>query len=78
MQWMREKTGEMPVLLLDETLAELDEHRREGLLKTVAGFEQALLTTTDLDLFMPEFIQNCRLWRIAGGSVTGRININNF
>ena len=56
MQWMREKTGEMPVLLLDETLAELDEHRREGLLKTVTGFEQALLTTTDLDLFMPEFI----------------------
>ena len=69
MQWMRDKTGEMPVLLLDETLAELDEHRREGLLKTVSGFEQALLTTTDLDLFMPEFIQNCRLWRIAGGSV---------
>ena len=69
MQWMREKTGEMPVLLLDETLAELDEHRREGLLKTVTGFEQALLTTTDLDLFMPEFIQSCRLWRIAGGSV---------
>jgi DNA replication and repair protein RecF len=69
MQWMCEKTGEMPVLLLDETLAELDEHRREGLLKTVAGFEQALLTTTDLDLFMPEFIQSCRLWRITGGSV---------
>jgi DNA replication and repair protein RecF len=69
MHWMREKSGEMPVLLLDETLAELDEHRREGLLKTVASFEQALLTTTDLDLFMPEFIQNCRLWRIAGGSV---------
>ena len=69
MQWMHEKTGELPVLLLDETLAELDEHRREGLLQTVTGFEQALLTTTDLDLFMPEFFQRSRLWRIASGSV---------
>ena len=68
-QWMREKTGEMPVLLLDETLAELDEHRRFGLLQTISGYEQALLTTTDLDLFNPDFLARSRLWKIAGGTV---------
>lgn len=68
-QWMREKTGEMPVLLLDETLAELDEHRRFGLLQTISGYEQALLTTTDLDLFNPDFLARNRLWKIAGGTV---------
>jgi DNA replication and repair protein RecF len=69
MQWMREKTGEMPVVLLDETLAELDEHRRFGLLQTVSSCEQVLLTTTDLDLFSPEFLKVSHLWRIASGSV---------
>lgn len=70
MQWMREKTGEMPVLLLDETLAELDEHRRFGLLQTISGYEQALLTTTDLDLFNPDFLNTSRLWKIAAGTVS--------
>ncbi len=69
MQWMSEKTGELPVLLLDETLAELDEHRRFGLLETISSYEQALLTTTDLDLFTPDFRQGSRLWRITSGSV---------
>lgn len=69
MQWMREKTGEMPVMLLDETLAELDEHRRYGLLQTVSSCEQVLLTTTDLDLFSQEFIKSSHLWHVAAGSV---------
>ena len=69
MQWMRGKTGEMPVMLLDETLAELDEHRRFGLLQAVSNCEQVLLTTTDLDLFSPEFLKISHLWHIAAGSV---------
>jgi DNA replication and repair protein RecF len=69
MQWMREKTGELPVLLLDETLAELDEHRRHGLLETICSYEQALLTTTDLDLFTPHYLNTSKLWHITSGSV---------
>lgn len=69
MQWMRDKTGEMPVMLLDETLAELDEHRRFGLLQAVSNCEQVLLTTTDLDLFTPDFLNKSNLWHIAAGSV---------
>lgn len=65
--WMKEKTGHWPVLLLDEILAELDETRRKDLLDRIAQTEQVLLTTTDLDLFTPTFIQETTQWYIEGG-----------
>jgi DNA replication and repair protein RecF len=65
--WMRGKTGFPPVLLLDEALAELDQIRRADLLSRLADNEQILLTTTDIDLFDPAFVQEATLWEIAGG-----------
>jgi DNA replication and repair protein RecF len=65
--WMRGKTGEWPVLLLDEVLAELDTERRADLLARLADSEQTLLTTTDLDLFSDNFINQSNLWYIRGG-----------
>lgn len=65
--WMKEKTGHMPVLLLDEVLAELDTNRREDLLRRVAVSEQTLLTTTDLDLFAPQFVEQATQWQVSGG-----------
>lgn len=70
MQWMKARTGETPVLLLDETLAELDEQRRRGLLQSVANQEQAFLTTTDIELFSADFLQHCRLWHIKRGTIS--------
>jgi DNA replication and repair protein RecF len=65
--WMKERTGYWPVLLLDEVLAELDEARRMDLLKRVSESKQSLLTTTDLQLFEPELIENWQRWTIEGG-----------
>ncbi len=65
--WIKEKTGEYPVLLLDEVLAELDETRRSDLLKFVTNGQQALLTTTDLNLFDPKFTVGKKIWRIEEG-----------
>ncbi|MGD8456043.1 MAG: DNA replication/repair protein RecF [Anaerolineales bacterium] len=65
--WMKEKTGHWPVLLLDEVLAELDEDRRADLLKRLVHSEQALLTTTDLQLFEPALIENWGIWNLADG-----------
>ncbi len=65
--WMKEKTGHWPVLLLDEVLAELDPHRREDLLKRLNEIEQALLTTTDLDLFNAEFVDSATNWYFQDG-----------
>jgi DNA replication and repair protein RecF len=67
--WMKERTGHSPVLLLDEVLAELDERRRADLIDRVAESEQALLATTDLDLFPPEFVERASLWRIEAGNL---------
>jgi DNA replication and repair protein RecF len=68
--WMKEKTGQWPVLLLDEVLAELDQERRADLLNRLLQSEQALLTTTDMDLFSPEYVQKARLWYIHAGHVS--------
>lgn len=67
--WMREKSGEWPVLLLDEVLAELDNQRRADLLTRLMQTEQVLLTTTDVDAFSQEFTGNSSLWRIDAGRV---------
>jgi DNA replication and repair protein RecF len=65
--WIKEKTGFWPVLLLDEVLAELDNQRRLDLLERLTEIEQVLLTTTDLDLFSPEFVQSATIWHIKAG-----------
>lgn len=65
--WMNGRTGQWPVLLLDEVLAELDTDRRADLLERLSQSEQALLTTTDLDLFSSKFIIKSKVWNIQGG-----------
>lgn len=68
-EWMQARTGQWPVILLDEVMAELDVQRRADLLDHLGGCEQALLTTTDLALFNPEFVTKATLWEIADGQV---------
>lgn len=67
--WMKEKTGQWPVLLLDEVMAELDAERRADLQAALSGPEQALLTTTDEHFFTPEFVRQSTLWRVRAGAV---------
>ena len=67
--WMRDRTGEWPVILLDEVMAELDLQRRVDLLKYAGETEQVLFTTTDLNLFTPEFASKAEIWRVEGGRV---------
>jgi DNA replication and repair protein RecF len=70
LEWMQERTGESPVLLLDEVLAELDAKRRSYLLAQVDAVEQGLLTATDIEMFSTEFRERAVLWAVAGGVVT--------
>jgi DNA replication and repair protein RecF len=69
LEWMQERTGEAPVLLLDEVLAELDAARRRYLLARVDHVEQALLTATDPEMFSAEFRERAALWEVRGGIV---------
>jgi len=68
---MRRETGEHPVLLLDDVLSELDEHRRRFLLHTLEnGTEQAIITTTDLRALPAPFLEWCHLWHVEMGRLS--------
>ncbi|MDO9547171.1 MAG: DNA replication and repair protein RecF [Pelolinea sp.] len=69
MHWLEKKTGETPVLLLDETLAELDHQRRKDLLSVLEENSQSILTTTDLHLFDKSFIEKSKIWHIQSGKI---------
>lgn len=69
-EWLRERTGHWPVLLLDEVLAELDVQRRSDLLERISEAQQALLTTTDLDMVDAAFLQEIPVWHIRSGTIT--------
>lgn len=71
-QWMKERTREWPVILLDEVMAELDLQRRADLLKYIGESEQVLFTTTDLNLFTPEFGDAADIWDVHNGTVQVR------
>ena len=68
--WMRQRSGEWPVLLLDEVLAELDVDRRQALLSRVDAADQAILTSADLQMFSGEFRSRATTWRIANGTIS--------
>src|SRR4030066_856979 len=67
--WRNAKSGHWPILLLDEVLAELDTERKFDLLARLDQSEQVLLSTTDLDLFDPEYVKKAVIWRVASGRV---------
>jgi DNA replication and repair protein RecF len=71
-EWMKARTGEWPVILLDEVMAELDVNRRADLLKYVDKDQQVLFTTTDLSLFSSEFVEGSDIWDVRDGVVQPR------
>ena len=68
-EWLHGRTGEWPVLLLDEVLAELDQHRREDLLAHIGSVEQAMLTGADLAMFSDDFRRKANIWEIRDGTI---------
>jgi DNA replication and repair protein RecF len=50
---MRERSGEAPLLLLDDVLSELDEERADAFLHEIGEYEQAFVTATSLPRALP-------------------------
>jgi DNA replication and repair protein RecF len=67
--WMKQQTGETPVLLLDEVVAELDEQRRALLLHYVQQSSQAILTATDPGMFTTDFLRNSTSMTVHSGQI---------
>ena len=64
------RTGERPVLLLDDVLSELDGERRAALLRQVAGQGQVIITSVEAGPFPPELIAGARVWSVVGGEIS--------
>ena len=67
--WMRERIGDEPVLLLDEVLAELDPNRRQSLLSRISQSHQTLVTTTDINRFDQDFVRQAAIFNVVSGVV---------
>jgi DNA replication and repair protein RecF len=65
------RTGERPVLLLDDVLSELDRERRAALLRHVATEGQVIITAVEAGPFPPELIANSMVWTVTEGTIEG-------
>jgi DNA replication and repair protein RecF len=63
------RTGERPVLLLDDVLSELDAERRAALLKQVGSEGQVIITSVEAGPFPPELIANAMVWTVTDGKI---------
>jgi len=68
------KTGEQPVVLLDEVMAELDEARRRYLMKAIENSQQAILTTTHWNAYSPDFLTQATRLRVQEGRIEKMTN----
>lgn len=67
-----QKTGEPPVLLLDDVLAELDDVRQNYLLKTIDNNTQTIITSVDTLLFDEKFLKDVMIYKINEGKISKR------
>jgi DNA replication and repair protein RecF len=63
------RTGERPVLLLDDVLSELDGERRAALLQEVAAGGQVIVTSVEAGPFPPDLIAQAMVWTVAEGKI---------
>lgn len=70
LDWMKSCLGEAPLLLLDEVVAELDSRRRAYLLERLDGSAQTLVTTTELEIFTPQFLDRVQVLQVVAGQIT--------
>jgi DNA replication and repair protein RecF len=64
-----DKTGDEPILLLDDVLAELDDIRQNYLLKSINPQTQTIITSVDTILFEDEFLKDVQIYKIEKGKI---------
>jgi len=63
------RTGEKPVLLLDDVLSELDGGRRAALLNEVADGGQVIITAVEAGPFPPALMARAMVWSVEAGRI---------
>ena len=67
---IEEVVGEPPLLLLDDVLAELDPNRQKQLLEVIGDRFQTIITTTHIDSFNQDWIQDSQILKVKAGTIT--------
>jgi DNA replication and repair protein RecF len=70
-QFLHRRTGEEPILLLDDVLSELDESRRRHVLEAIARTQQVIFTSTDLKPYAPDFLARASVLTVCAGTISG-------
>lgn len=66
---IEEVVGEPPLLLLDDVLAELDLNRQQQLLNVIGDRFQTIITTTHIDSFDRDWIENSQILAVEAGQI---------
>lgn len=69
---MYEETGELPILLLDDVMSELDQERQDHLLKCLENI-QTFITCTEKDFFENKLGNNSKYYKIENGNIGNKM-----
>ena len=67
---LHSRRGEPPLLLLDDILSEMDADRARSVIDAVSGYDQLLVTSTDVGRFPQEFLDRAEVFSVAEGTVS--------
>ena len=67
--YLAQESGQRPILLLDDAFSELDASRRARLLDAIAGYEQCLITTADVESVRGPYLAKVKRLRAHGGTI---------
>ncbi len=68
-RFMAERKGDLPIVLLDDVLSELDESRRRAVLDSLGEWDQLLITSPDADRFGDGLPASASVFRVAAGEI---------
>lgn len=68
--YIKEMTGEIPILLLDDVMAELDHTRQKHLLELVGLDTQTFITTTHLEDFSESWLKTSSVLKVSNGKIS--------
>jgi DNA replication and repair protein RecF len=69
-RYMADRKGDLPVVLLDDVLSELDEHRRRPVLESLGDWDQLLITSADADRFGEGLPKAAAVFRVVAGAIS--------
>lgn len=69
-EFMKQETGEYPVLLLDDVMSELDAGRRKYLMEVVSGKVQTFVTTTGVEEVFAPIKSKSRIFEVKDGKIS--------